>query len=55
MMIVCPGCTFKISESRLGEIIRFGYTPKANTIGEEEQRLSELNNMGHKPFNPYEL
>lgn len=54
-MIVCGRCSFKINEARLNEIIRFGYQPRSMTIGEEEQRLAELNNLGRQPFNPYSL
>lgn len=53
MMIVCPTCSFKISESRLQEIIRYGYKPKEQTVGSEEEQLEQLNNLGRKPFNPH--
>ena len=53
MMIVCSKCSFKINESRLAEILRFGYKPVAYTVDEEEKKLQELNNLGRKPFNPY--
>lgn len=49
----CPGCSFKISEARCSEIIRFGYKPVENTVDEEDKRLQELNLLGRKPFNPY--
>lgn len=53
-MIQCSRCSFKITEARLEEILR-GHSPdRPRTVQNEEERLSELNNLGRKPFRPYE-